>query len=263
MSEIFTRRVSPIELVIFNAQLANLINSGIPIVTSLYTLEAQLENKKLKGIVRLLCSDIESGDSLSQALAKRPRVFDPLFLSMVRVGETSGRLGTVLARFAEFSERREDLRQKKKAALFYPTLLVFAGLAVILYIVTFIVPEFAGIFIQSGVRLPLPTRMVYAFGMGMQRFWISIFSGAAVLVLGLRMAVTSARGRLWWDALKLRLPLFGALHRKAAITRFARTLSTLVSSGVPILESLDIVRSVVGNEVIARVIAAARTSVEK
>ncbi|MBI2095319.1 MAG: type II secretion system F family protein [Candidatus Omnitrophica bacterium] len=265
MSEtgIVSRRVSPIELVIFNAQLANLINSGIPIVTSLYTLETQLENKKLKGAVRLLCGDIESGDSLSQALAKRPRVFDPLFLSMVRVGETSGRLGAVLGRFAEFSERREDLRQKISAALFYPTILVFAGLAVILYIVTFIVPEFAGIFLQSGVRLPLPTRVVYALGMGMQRFWVSVLSGAAVVALGARMVVMSARGRLQWDSLKLRLPLFGALHRKAAISRFSRTLSTLVSSGVPILESLDIVRSVVGNEVIARVIAAARTAVEK
>ncbi len=257
------KRISPIELVIFNAQLANLINSGIPIVASLYTLESQLENRRLKSIVKSLCGDIEGGDSLSQALAKRPRVFHPLFLSMVRVGETSGKLGMILARFAEFSERQEEMNQKVKGALFYPGLLLFAGFAVILYIVTFIVPEFAGIFIQAGVRLPFPTRVIYALGTGIQHFWISILSVSAALVLGVRLWMSTARGKWWWDSLKLKLPVLGNMHRKAVVSRFARTLSTLVASGVPILESLDIVQSVVGSEVIARVVAQTRIAVEK
>ncbi len=257
------RGVSTEDMIMFNVQFSNLISAGIPILSSLDTLAKQIENKRLKETVGDVARNIEAGDSFSGALAKYPRIFSKLFINMVRAGEASGKLDTVLKRFAEFIEHQADLRQKIRGALFYPIILIFAGVAVTLFIVTFIIPQFAEIFLKAGIRLPLVTLILYKIGITIKHFWFSIILLVMVIVLGVRYYAQTERARFLIDRVKLRLPILGPLYRKAAISRFARTLATLVASGVPILQSLDIVKEVIENEVLGRVVENVRTSVER
>ena len=257
------KRISAEDMIMFNVQLANMINSGIPILLCLDTLDKQIENKNLRDTVGSVKRNLEAGDSFSQALAKHPRVFPKLFISMVKIGEASGKLDTVLTRFAEFTEKQEDLRQKIKSALFYPMILLLAGIAVTLFIVTTIIPQFAEIFMKVGIALPAPTLILYRVGTGIKRYWYLFALFTIIGATGVRYYIRTASGRFNFDRFRLRLPVLGLLFRKVAVSRFARTLATLVSSGVPILVSLDITREVMGNEVLARVVGNARTSVEK
>ncbi len=257
------RGVSTEDMIIFNVQFSNLISAGIPILNSLDTLAKQIENKRLKETVGDVARNIEAGDSFSDALARYPRIFSKLFINMVRAGEASGKLGLVLRRFAEFIEHQADLRQKIKGALFYPVILLFAGMAVTLFIVTFIIPQFAEIFLKAGIHLPLVTLILYKLGITIKHFWFSFILLAMVIILGVRFYAQTERARFLIDRVKLRLPILGPLYRKAAISGFARTLATLVASGVPILQSLDIVKEVIGNEVLGRVVGNVRTSVER
>jgi len=186
-----------------------------------------------------------------------------LFVSMVKAGEASGKLDIILTRLAAFTEQQADIRQKVQSALFYPIILLFAGIIVTLFIVTFIVPQFAEIFVKVGVPLPLPTLILYHIGISIKQFWYVL----PLTVLGFWMLVRSYLntefGRLRFDRLKLEFPVIGSLYRKIAISRFARTLGMLVTAGVPILQSLDIVKGVVANEVLARVIGHVRGAVER
>ena len=257
------KRITTEDMVMFYIQLSNMINAGITILTSLKTLSNQIENKRLRETVGGVSRGVEAGDTFSEALSKYPRVFPFIFVSMVKAGEASGKLDTILSRFAVFSEQQEDLRQKIKGALFYPMILLFAGIAVTLFIVTFIIPQFAEIFMKTGIRLPIPTLILYRIGMAIKGFWHTAILSVVIIYLGLKYYARTERGRLRFDRFKLKLPVIGSLHRKAAISRFTRTLGTLTSSGVPILESLDIVKEVVGNEVLARVVANTRSVVEK
>lgn len=257
------KRISTEDMILFNIQLANLINSGIPILVCLDTLDKQIENKRLRETVGEIKRNLEAGDSFSQALARHPRVFSKLFMNMVKVGEASGKLDTVLTRFAEFTERQADLNQKIKGALFYPTMLLFAGIAVTLFIVTTIIPQFAEIFMKVGIRLPMPTMILYKAGTWIRHYWYVLALVIVILCAVGRYYVRTERGGLIFDRFKLNIPIIGTLFRKVCIARFARTLATLDSSGVSILQSLDITKEVIGNEVLGRVIVNVRTSVEK
>ncbi len=257
------KRISTEDMIIFNVQLANMINSGIPILVSLDTLDKQIENRALRNTVGSVKRNLEAGDSFSRALARHPRIFSKLFVNMVKSGEASGRLDNVLTRFAEFTERQADLRQKIRGALFYPAILLFAGIAVTIFIVTFVIPQFAEIFMKVGIRLPLPTLILYRIGTGIRDGWHLFLALLIVVWLGVRYYAKTESGRFNVDRFKLGLPVFGPLFRKVAIARFARTLATLVSSGVSILISLDITREVLGNEVLGRVIGNVRGSVSK
>jgi len=257
------KRINVEDMIMFNAQLANMINAGISIVVSLDTMQAQIENRRLKEAVGTVVRNVEAGDSFSDALSRHPRVFPRLFVNMVKAGEASGRLDNVLIKYAEFIERQADLRQKIQGALFYPTILLFAGIAVTLFIVTFIIPQFAEIFMKAGIRLPTPTLILYNVGTWIKQFWYVLVLGVIAIWLGTRYYVKTESGRLNFDRFRLKLPLLGSIFRKGAISRFARTLGTLVGSGVPILQSLDIVKEVVGNEVLARVVGNARNAVER
>lgn len=251
------------ERIIFYDQVANMLNSGLEILFSLKTLAAQTENQRLKEVINGVSKSIEAGDSFSTALSGYPKVFPVLFISMVKAGEASGKLGTVLIRFAQFIEAQEDLRQKIKGVLFYPLILLLAGIAVILFIATFIIPKFAEIFVKAGIALPLPTLILNQVGIGIKKFW---YLGILFIILchiGFRFYIKTEAGRFNIDKLKLRLPLFGPLYRKEAISRFTRTLATLVESGVPILQSLDITHDVIANEVLGHIIKNVRASVEK
>ena len=257
------KRISTEDMIIFNVQLANMINSGIPILVCLDTLDKQIENKRLRETVGEIKRNLEAGDSFSQALARHPRVFSKLFMNMVKVGEASGKLDTVLTRFAEYTERQANLNQKIKGALFYPIILLFAGIAVTLFIVTTIIPQFAEIFMKAGIRLPMPTMILYKVGTWLKHYWYVVGLVIIMACVAVRFYVRTRKGRLVFDRLTLKIPIIGSLLRKVCIARFSRTLATLVSSGVSILQSLDITREVIGNEVLGRVIGNVRGSVEK
>ena len=256
------RPISADDLILFNIQLSNMINAGIGILSSLGTLGEQIENRRLREIISEISRAIEGGDSLSDALSRYKRVFPDIFISMVKAGEASGKLESILSRYAAFAEEQEDLRQKIMGALFYPVILLASGIAVTLFIVTFVIPQFAAIFMKAGADLPLPTLILFKTGTWIKHYWYFAVTGIAFLYAAASLYGRTDKGKLVFDRIRLKLPATGALHRKAAISRFARTLGTLLASGVPILESLEIAEKVAGNIVIGRTIKDAREAVE-
>ena len=256
-------KIKPDDIIMFNVQLANMIDAGLTLINSLNIICRQIENKKLREVVEEVKRAVEGGSTFSDALANHPKVFSKLFVDMVRAGETSGKLNVVLNRLAHYVEQQEDLRQQVKNALFYPAILVIAGIAVVVLIVSFVMPKFVEVFTRAGVPLPLPTQVFYALGLGLTNYWYLIIFIAWLAFMGIRMYARTKRGGYQFDRLKLNLPVIGPLVRKLIISRFSRTLATLVDSGVPILHSLDIVREVVGNRIISDVVKDVRDSVEE
>ena len=257
------KRVKSEDMLMFYIQFSNMINAGIPILASLSTLANQIENKSLRDIISNVTRQIEGGSALSQALAVYNKIFPRLFVNMVKAGEASGKLDGVLMRYAVFFERHEEVKQKAKEALFYPVILLSFGIAVMLFIVTFVIPQFAQIYIKAGVKLPVPTFIVYNAGIAVKNFWHWILVFSIALFIMIKFYSTTPGGMFLLDTLKLRIPIAGSLYRKVAISRIMRTLSTLLGSGVPILESLDITEEVAGNEVFGRTIADVRKYVER
>jgi len=256
-------RISTEDKIMFYLQLSNLINSGISIMSALNILSKQIENRRLRSAILSVARSIESGESFSAALSGHPRIFSRLMISMARAGEASGKLGAILARFAEYTEKQAELSQKIKGALFYPALLLCAGVAVIMLIVTFLIPQFTQIFLKAGIKLPLATLILYNFGMFIKNYWLSVIFILVFIYFVVKYSIDTAVGALAWDTLKLKLPVVGVLYLRALVVRFARTFSTLAASGVPILESLNILRDVIGNKRMAQVIDNARFSVER
>ncbi len=257
------RGVGGEEMAMFNVQLANLIHAGIPLLTSFHTLIPQIENRRLRAAVGSVAREVETGQSFSDALLHHPQIFPKLFVSLVQVGEATGKLDQVLARYADYCEQQIELHQKIQGATFYPIILLFASLGVTLFVVTTLIPQFVQIFLKAGVSLPLPTLILYQAGRILQQFWLSFIFSAAALAVGFQYYAGTKAGRFQMDRLKLALPVMGSLYRAAAIARFGRTLGMLVASGVPILSSLEIARDSVGNEVVARAVENARSAVEK
>lgn len=257
------KRVKPEDIIMFNVQLANMIDAGLTLINSLNIICRQIENKKLREVVEEVKRSVEGGSSFSDALANHPKIFSKLFVDMVRAGETSGKLNVVLNRLAHYVEQQEDLRQQVKNALFYPAILVIAGIAVVVLIVSFVMPKFVEVFNRAEVPLPLPTQIFYSLGLILTNYWYLIILVAWLVFMGIKMYVRTEKGGYQFDRLKLSLPIIGPLVRKLIISRFSRTLATLVDSGVPILHSLDIVREVVGNRIISDVVENVRGSVEE
>jgi len=257
------RRIKTQDIVMFNVQLANMLNAGLSVISSLDTLQKQNENKRLSEVIGRVSRSVEAGESFSQALAKHPRVFPNLLVSMVKAAEAGGDLGGVLNRYAEFAEAQADLQRKIKEALYYPIILIVAATGVIVFIATVLIPKFVEIFTRAEISLPLPTIILYGIGTAIRQFWYVIILAGVLIVSGLRRYVRTKAGKFRFDKVSLKLPILGPIVRKICISRFARTLSTLVGSGVPILESLDIVSDVVNNQVLVRVIKQMRQSVEK
>ena len=255
------RSINPEDMIFFNIQLSNMLDAGLPLLTSLRTISAQTENRSLRKLLEDVTLKVETGSSLSEALMAHPLTFSRLTISMVKAGEASGNLGLVLKRLADFGESELDLRQKVSGALLYPAVLSVAATAVILFIVTFIIPKFADIFVRANVPLPLVTRILYGMGMAIKDYWYIFVLGLTAFFLAVRIYVNTRAGRFRFDALKLAVPVIGPLIRKAAIARFARMLATLSASGVDILESLEILEVTIGNEVLSRVVVKVREAV--
>src|ERR671922_420930 len=242
------------DLAVFSRQFATMVNSGLPLLRTLAILEEQTQSKYLGKIVGEVRLDVEKGISLSASLAKHPRAFNDLFVAMVRAGETSGTLDSVLVRLADNIEREVSLRRQIKSAMTYPIVVVVLVFLILTAMLLFVVPTFKDLYAQLGGTLPLPTRMLIALSDAVKNGFIFFIAGFVGLWFLFRRWKKSEKGRLTWDKLKLRVPIFGPLFHKTAMARFARTLSVLNRSGVPILQALDIVQDTVGNAVVANAV---------
>jgi type IV pilus assembly protein PilC len=249
------------DLVLFTRQFATMINAGLPLVQSLDILANQQPNKKAAEKIRAVLSDVESGSTLADAMGRHRDFFSEIYVNMVAAGEAGGILDVILLRLAEYLEAADKLRRKVKGAMFYPvTVMSFAALAIAVLLI-FVIPTFAGFFESAGVALPLPTRIV----MGLSDFLITWWWAVAAVLAGIGWVIRTYRrtpaGRLATDRLLLRIPMLGGILRKAAIARFSRTLGTLVQSGVPILDGLEITARTAGNRVVEDAVMKSRASI--
>src|SRR3954462_7928879 len=250
----FSDRVKLKDVSVFSRQFATMINSGLSLLRSLYILAEQTESKALAEVVNQVRMDVERGSSLSQALSKHPKAFGRLYVSMVKAGEVGGALDSVLMRLAETIEKQVELRRKVKSAMTYPVVVAALVLIIVTAMLLFVIPMFQNIYKELGGTLPAPTQFLITVSKICRTFWWAIFIVEVGGAFAFRRWINSEEGRKQWDAIKLRVPVFGKLVRKTALARFSRTLSALVRLGVPILESLDIVADTAGNDVVARAV---------
>ncbi|OGX27263.1 MAG: hypothetical protein A2787_06870 [Omnitrophica WOR_2 bacterium RIFCSPHIGHO2_01_FULL_48_9] len=258
-----SKKVKQEDLVIFSRQLATMIEAGIPILQSLEALQEQMTQPYFKTVITTIRDDIQLGSSLSTAFTKHPNVFDVLFTNMVRVGETGGVLSAILDRIASYMEKTLKLKQKVQAAMIYPAVVVTMAMLITVLLLVKVVPTFASIYASFGRELPGPTQLLINISSILQHQLPYVIAGIVIIVFLLNRWYKTDRGALAIDQIKLKLPIFGDLFRKVAISRFSRTLATLVQSGVPILESLDIVGKSIGNRVIEMVVADIKTNVRE
>ncbi len=249
------------ELALFTRLLATLVRAGLPLVRSLELLAAQTPSERLRLALADTVRRVRSGDALAEAMRRHSRIFPPLYANMVAAGEASGALDAILARLAAYQERSEALLRKMRGALVYPVAIVAVSVPAIAVMLVFVVPAFEDMFASSGVALPLPTRLVIEASHAVQRWWWGLALLAAALVLAGGRARRTAAGRLALDRALLRTPLVGELMRKAAVSRFAHTLATLLASGVSILDALDITAKTAGNRVVEDAVARSRASI--
>ena len=252
-------------LMIFTRQLATLIDSGLPLLRSLNVLAKQERDKVLKKTINALADSVQSGSTFSDALSLHPRVFNNLYVNMVKAGEVGGVLELVLNRLSEFQEKAAKIKNKVVAAMVYPIIVMTMAMAIMSFLLVFIVPKFEAVFHDMLGDKPLPavTRFVINASNTLQNHWLIVIGVLVAIVAGYRFMNGIKPGRYAIDRCKLHLPLFGNLNRKTAISRFSRTLGTLVTSGVPILQALNITRETAGNMVIARAISQVHDSVKE
>ena len=250
-------------LAVFSRQFATMVNSGLPILRALSILEQQTESTILAKAVVEVRSEIEKGASLSAALAKQPKVFNNLYVAMVQSGETGGVLEAVLERLAANLEREVALRQRIKSAMTYPIVVLGFVSLIMLAMLVFIVPQFENIYATLGGSLPLPTRILLKVSdLVVHRVYILLIA-LGLFVFLVRRYIKTPRGRLQWDTLKLKIPIFGGLFQKTALARFSRILGVLNRSGVPILQSLDVTAEVVNNALVANAIKDVQEAVKQ
>lgn len=245
----------------FSRQLATLIGAGLPLLRSLQILGEQVEDRNLKDAIHSLQDDVEAGNSLSEAMAKHPRIFNRLYVNMVKAGEIGGALETVLDRLALFQEKSQAVRSKVKGAMWYPIVVIGIALIVVAVILIFVVPKFAEMFEGLGGELPFLTQMLVDFSDGLVLYWYYPLATIVGFIMLLNMMSRFPTGRYIIDRILLRLPVFGTIVQKSAIARFARTFGTLLDTGVPILQTLLIVKDTSGNEVISRAMIEIHSSI--
>jgi type IV pilus assembly protein PilC len=249
----FLKRIKPGDLTIMTRQLATMISSGMTILRALYVLEAQTENKLLADVIAEVRKDVEAGLPLSGAMERHPKVFSPLFVAMTRAGETGGMLEESLLRVADQLEKEDSLRRQIKSAMVYPGVIMTFALIVLVGLVTFLVPVFVGVFKQFGGDLPAITKVTVAMSKALTGYWYLLILAVVGMVVAFRKWKKSERGRPQWDAFRLRIPAkIGDIVQKVALARWSRTLSALVSAGVPLLHALDITGQTAGNTVVQR-----------
>ncbi|GAB4229094.1 MAG: type II secretion system F family protein [Deltaproteobacteria bacterium] len=257
------KNVSRKELAIFTRQFATMIDAGLPLVQCLDILGAQQENATFKKVILKIKEDVESGSTFADALSKHPRVFDPLFVNLVAAGEVGGILDTILSRLADYIEKAMKLAKKIKGAMVYPSTIVAVAVVVTIVLLLYVIPIFAKMFSDFGQALPGPTQFVLALSGYTRKYFLVVVVFFFTLGFLFRWYYHTENGRRNVDRLLLRLPVVGSLLQRIAVARFSRTLGTMVSSGVPILESMDIVARTAGNKVIEEAIVKARGSISE
>jgi type IV pilus assembly protein PilC len=252
-------------LMIFTRQLATLIDAGLPLLRGLTVLAKQEKDLALKKTINQLADAVQGGSTFSEGLAQHPRIFNKLYINMVKAGELGGVLELVLTRLAEFQEKAQKIKNKVVAAMFYPVVVLFIAMAILSFLLVFIVPRFQQIFhdMLGDKPLPLLTQFVINASSLMKGNIVYLIGAIVIIVVGYRMFSKTPKGRESIDRFKLRVPLFGDLIRKSAISRFSRTLGTLVTSGVPILQALNITKETAGNSIIADAITKVHDSVKE
>jgi len=256
-------RVKVKDVAVFSRQFATMINSGLTLIRALTILSEQTENKRLAQIVTEVRLDVEKGASLSQALARHPKAFNRLYVAMVRAGEVGGVLDRVLLQLADIIEKQVELKRKIKSAMTYPVAVLCLVLLIVTAMLIFVVPTFETLYKDLGGTLPLPTRLLLMVSRMVTKWAPIIIILEAAGVWGFKKWIQSETGRANWDAFKLKVPVFGKLVHKTAMTRFSRTLAVLLRSGVPILEALEITSETVNNTVVAKAVKETQEAVKR
>ena len=256
-------KVKPKVLTTFTRQLATLVDAGLPLLRGLRVLEKQERNVVLKKILGELAVSIEGGSTFSEALAQHPKTFNKLFVNMVKAGELGGVLEVVLKRLAEFSEKAQKIKGKVKAAMFYPVAVLIVAVGIMILLMVFVVPKFKEVFAGMNMKLPGFTELVLGISELIKDNILGTMGAMAGVVVLFMLAVRTKIGRHAWDKFKLKMPAIGPVISKVAIARFTRTLGTLVSSGVPILQALNIVKETAGNVIIANAVVKIHESVKE
>jgi len=255
------KRITTRDTVIFTRQFATMINAGLPLVQSLNILAQQTENKALKDVTRTVVYDVEAGNTLADALSKHPKAFSDLYVNMVAAGEAGGILDTILLRLAVFLEKNDALIRKVKGAMVYPGVILTVAGAAIAILLIFVIPTFQSMFASVGMELPLPTRIVIGASDVLLGYWWAAIGVLIALTFALRAYYRTDGGKLRIDQLLLSSPVLGDMLRKSAVSRFTRTLGTLISSGVSILDGLEITAKTAGNQVIHNAVMESRQSI--
>jgi len=251
------------DLVLFSRQLSTLVGAGVPIVQSLAILEAQAENPAFKEVLNAVRVDIESGLSISDALKKHPDAFPELYTAMIKAGELGGILDTILERLTAYLESNEALKAKVKSAMMYPIIVLSICFVITVFLLTFVIPRFATIFLSFGAELPLLTQVLLDLSRLMIKYFYMVVIGPVGIYYGFKRWYQTPAGQKFVDGKVLNLPIFGIILKKVAVARFTRTLGTLIKSGVPILQALETVAATAGNVVIAEAVLSARESIRE
>jgi type IV pilus assembly protein PilC len=251
------------DIVVFTRQFATMIDAGLPLVQCLDILGGQQENSTFKEVILKVKEDVEAGNTFADALAKHPRVFDRLYVNLVNAGEVGGILDTILNRLAAYIEKAMNLKKKVKGAMVYPATVVAVAVIVVAVILIFVIPVFQQMFSGMGKSLPAPTLFVIALSDFTKKYFLFVLIFFFLLAAAFKRVYRTDKGSMFFDRLFLKLPIFGNLIRKVAVAKFTRTLGTLVSSGVPILEGLDVVAKTAGNRVVEQAILRTRDSISE
>lgn len=256
-------KVALSDLVVFTRQLATMIDAGIAIVQSLQALGDQTPNKVMRDTIRDITTRVESGESFSEALTRHPKAFNRLYVAMVGAGEKGGLLAEILARLATYLENTERLRKKVKTALMYPTVVTVVAIVITVFLLVRVIPTFKEVYSGFGAKLPAPTEVLITISEIVQHYLIYLIVLAGLGIYSWLHFIKTKKGREFWDKYRIRLPIFGSIAHKICLARFTRTLSSLVRSGVPILEVLQIVSQTVGNVVMEKAIKSAANDIER
>jgi type II secretion system protein F len=259
----YFERISLKDLMLFTQELSTLIEAGLPLDRSLQILSELTEKRRFRDVVRDLLKQIEAGRSFSEALSSYPDIFPKLYVNMTKAGEVGGILNLILARLGKYLQTTKETKEYLISILVYPAFLTFAcGMSVVI-LMTFVIPRFAKVFADMGQAIPLPTQILLTVSQGVKDYWWAMVWGVLVLWFGFRSYIKEGEGKVRWDQFKLGLAVIGNLVRQSEVARFSRTLGTLIQSGVPILQALQIVKETMGNEIIARSIGEVHAGVKR
>jgi type IV pilus assembly protein PilC len=259
----FQSSVNSYDLTLITRQMATMLESGIALLRVISIIEKQAEKPKLKEMFGQIKNDVSQGQTLSSALAKNPKYFDKLYVSMVKAGEASGSLDVVLVRLAKSKEDSEELKGRVKGAMIYPVIVVAVSFIIVYGLMSFVVPRFVEMFAGAGMEMPALTQVVINISAVMAKFWHVILGAVVGGIFLLIKTVKSPKGKEKFDKFVLKIPMIGSLLRKVAVARFTRTMATLLSSGVPILLAFDIASETSGNAVISKAVVLARNSIKE